>query len=368
MSRGDLVAEAERLGQALVPIAEGGTPGQVNRELVGAIAAAGLFDRLFTEDGVTAHDLCEIRQGLARVCPEAETAFAVQGLGGIPIHLWGSEPAKGTWLPGIVSGDAVAAFALTEPAAGSDAANLTMEARRDGDGFRLSGEKTYISNAPHADIAVVFARTTPDAGARGITAFAVPIDSAGIAGETLEMISPHPLGRWVFDGVFASTDQVIGELDQGFRVAMETLDLFRPSVGAFTLGMAEAALQIAVEHATSREAFGSTISEFQGVSHQLANARLAIEASRHLVYAAANAYDSGERETLTGLSAMAKLYSTEAAQAVVDTAIQITGARGLEADSTLAHLYREVRGTRIYEGTSEIQRNIIAREMFRGRI
>lgn len=368
MTGDDLALEAERLGQAIVPIAEGGTPGRVNRELVSALASAGLFSRLFDSDGVTARDLCLIRQGLARVCPEAETAFAIQGLGGIPILLHAHTELRDAWTPRIVSGEAVAAFALTEPGAGSDAASLEMEAVVDGEGYRLTGVKTYISNAPDADVAVVFARTTPGAGAKGVTAFAVDTSSEGIHGEAIAMISPHPIGRWQFEGVFVPGDSVVGQVDQGFRVAMTTLDLFRPSVGAFTLGMAEAALAIAVEHAASREAFGSSIAGFQGVSHQLADVRVAIEASRHLVYSAADAYDSGDHESLTGKSAMAKLFSTEAAQHAIDVAIQVLGARGLEADSTLAHLYREVRGTRIYEGTSEIQRNIIAREMFRGRL
>ena len=363
-----LVAEAERLGQALVPVAESGTPGRVNRDLVSALASAGLLDQLFADDGVTAVDLCQMRQGLARVCTEAETALAVQGLGGSPIHLSGSGAVREQWMPAIRSGGAVAAFALTEPGAGSDAANLAMAATPDGDGFRLTGEKRYISNAPEADIATVFARTTEGAGARGVTAFVVPIDAEGITPVRLDMISPHPLGGWVFDGVFVSGGHVLGEVDHGFRVAMQTLDLFRPSVGAFTVGMAEAALRIAVEHAATREAFGSPISEFQGVSHQLADVRMAIESSEHLVYSAAEAYDSGDSESLTGKAAMAKLHATETAQRAVDVAIQVLGARGLEADSTLAHLYKEVRAPRIYEGTSEIQRNIIARELFRGRI
>lgn len=362
-----LVEEAERLGHDLLPFAEMGTPGRVNSDLVTAIGAAGLFERLFPEEGTTAIELCQVRQGLARSCPEAETAFAVQGLGGVPIHLFGSEATQERWMPEIRAGRAVAAFALTEPGAGSDAANLSMTAERDGGGFRLSGEKTYISNAPDADVATVFARTTA-AGASGITAFVVPTDLDGVSGETIEMISPHPLGRWVFDGVLVSSEEILGETDHGFRVAMTTLDLFRPSVGAMALGMAEAALRIAVDHASSREAFGSAISEFQGVSHQLADVRLGIEAASHLVYSAAETYDSGLKDRLTGLSAMAKLAATETAQQAVDVAIQVLGARGLEADSTLAHLYKEVRAPRIYEGTSEIQRNIIARELFRGRI
>lgn len=364
----DLIAEVEQLGQALVPVAEHGEHGRVNRDLVQAIATAGLFDRLFSDDGISATELCQMRQGLARVCTEAETALAVQGLGGIPIMLFASDDLRSEWLPGLRSGDKVAAFALTEPGAGSDAGSLQMSAERDGDGFRLTGEKRYISNAPEADVATVFARTTEDAGARGVTAFVVPLDSDGVSGEHLEMVPPHPLGSWQFDGVLVPSSQVLGEVDHGFRVAMHTLDLFRPSVGAFALGMAEAALQIAVEHAKTREAFGTPISEFQGVSHQLADVRLSIEASTHLVYSAARAYDSGDRETLTGKSAMAKLHATEAAQKAVDVAIQVLGARGLETDSSLAHLYREVRAPRIYEGTSEIQRNIIARELFRGRI
>ncbi len=279
-----LVSESERLGQTLVPIAESGRPGHLNRDLVRALAAAGLFEMIFGEDGLSAGDLCRIRQGLARVCPEAETALAVQGLGGTPIHLFGSERVKRDWMPSLRAGEAVAAFALTEPDAGSDAASLAMQAEPDGDGFRLTGEKRYISNAPEADVATVFARTTADAGSRGVTAFAVRIESEGITGETLDMVSPHPLGSWVMDGVYVERANVLGEVDHGFRVAMQTLDLFRPSVGAFALGMAEAALRIAVDHAVTREAFGRKISEFQGVSHQLADVRLAIEAAAHLVY------------------------------------------------------------------------------------
>ncbi|MGD2103040.1 MAG: acyl-CoA dehydrogenase family protein [Acidimicrobiia bacterium] len=366
--RDTLIERAEKLGLELIPVAEVGHPGLVNRELVAAIGAAGLFDVVFADSGVTATDLCRIREGLARTCPEAETAFAVQGLGGAPIQLSGGDALRERWIPSLRSGAAVAAFALTEPGAGSDAAALELSAESDGDGFRLTGEKAYISNAPDADVATVFARTTPGKGSAGVTAFAVPIDSPGVSGESIAMISPHPIGRWSFDGVFVGMDAVIGEIGQGFKVAMQTLDLFRPSVGAFALGMAEAALAIAVEHATTREAFGSPIGEFQGVSHQLADVKVGIEAARHLVYDAAGVFDDGDREGLTGKAAMAKLASTETAQRAVDVAIQVLGARGLEADSTLAHLYKEVRAPRIYEGTSEIQRNIVARELFRGRI
>ena len=363
-----LVEECERLGHALIEVTEAGTSGQVNRRLLEALADHGLFDRLFSNETVTATDLCSIRQGLARVSTEAETAFAVQGLGAIPIHLSGGPQLRDQAMPGVRSGETVAAFALTEPGAGSDAAALSTVAETDGDGFRISGEKAYISNAPDADIYTLFARTTPGAGSRGITAFVVGSEMEGVSGERITMLSPHPLGRIHLDGVFVPRSNVLGEVDHGFRVAMQTLDLFRPSVGAFALGMAEAALRIATGHAMTRTAFGTPISDFQGVSHQLADVRVDIEAAELLVYSAAAAHDKGDAETLTGKAAMAKLHATETAQRAVDTAIQVLGARGLEADTTLAHLYLEVRAPRIYEGTSEIQRNIIARELFNGRI
>jgi hypothetical protein len=363
-----LVEDCERLGHALIELADAGESGRVNRPLVEAIGSHGLFDRLFAESTVTASDLCAIRQGLARVSTEAETAFAVQGLGAIPIHLAGSAELRDRLIPEIRSGGLVTAFALTEPGAGSDAAALNTTAEPDGDGFRLTGEKAYISNAPDADVYTLFARTTSGAGSRGITAFVVTSDMDGLSGDPIPMLSPHPLGRLHLDGVFVPVENVLGEVDHGFRVAMRTLDLFRPSVGAFALGMAEAALRIATSHAMTRAAFGTLISDFQGVSHQLADVRLAIEAAELLVYSAAAAHDEGDTDALTGKAAMAKLHATETAQKAVDTAIQVLGARGLEADSTLAHLYLEVRAPRIYEGTSEIQRNIIARELFNGRI
>jgi alkylation response protein AidB-like acyl-CoA dehydrogenase len=181
------------------------------------------------------------------------------------------------------------------------------------------------------------------------------------------LLSPHPIGRLRFEGVAVSTDHILGRRDEGFRVAMRTLDLFRPSVGAFAVGMGEAALRMAIAHAQERVAFGQPIAAFQAVSHNLANMAVSLEASRHLVYSAASANDRGDSELLTGLAAAAKVYATEAAQEVVDAAIQILGARGLEANHPLAHLYKEVRAPRIYEGTSEVQRNIIARELLRGR-
>jgi acyl-CoA dehydrogenase len=365
-TRSDRVREAEEIGSRLLETAHA-TDG-VNRRLVKALADEGLLGLVFEPGGVTAVELCAVRQGLARTNTAAETAFALQGLGGVPIHTSGTDSVRDSWVPLIRSGDAVVAFALTEPGAGSDAAAIATRAESDGDGFRITGEKAYISNAPDADVYTVFAATDPDAGSRGISAFVVPRDSEGLSGEAIQMVSPHPIGRLTFDGVLVPAANLLGELNRGFRVAMQTLDLFRPSVGAFALGMAEAALREAVSHATSRSAFGKPIAEFQGVSHQLADVRTAIAASEHLVYAAAQAFDDDNTDRLTGLAAMAKLHATETAEQAVDVAIQVLGARGLEASSLLAHLYLEVRAPRIYEGTSEIQRNIIARELFGERI
>jgi acyl-CoA dehydrogenase len=354
----------------LVPIAEAGKPGAVNRELIKAMGELGLLARLFpgVQSGkpsrdAAAMDLCLLREALATQSTEAETALALQGLGSYPILQSGVDSQVERWLPAVAAGDAVAAFALTEPSAGSDAAALQLAAERDGEGWRLSGEKIWISNAPEADFYTVFARTS-DAGSRGVSAFVVPGDRAGLSGEHLDMVSPHPIGRLVFDGVPVHRDELLGEENRGFRVAMRTLDLFRPSVGAFAVGMAQAALDAAVAHAGSRVAFGGPLKDQQTVSHTLAEMATRTEAARLLVYSAADAYDSGETK-IASRSAMAKLFATETAQFVVDAAVQIHGARALQRGHLLEHLYREVRAPRIYEGASEIQRTIIARELYR---
>ena len=267
------------------------------------------------------------------------------------------------WIPRVVADDAVAAFALTKPEAGSDTAALATKAEAAPGGFRVSGVKTFISNAPEADVYTLFARTTEGAGARGVTAFVVPGDSPGLSGAPLELLVPHPVGRLELHGVFVPHDHVLSEVDAGFEVAMDTLDLFRPSVGAFAVGMAQAALDAAIAHASTRKAFGKPLKEFQAMSHTLAEMATRLEAARLLVYAAGAAYDRGER--VTKASAMAKSYATETAQWIVDSAVQIHGARALEEGHLLERLYREVRAPRIYEGTTEIQREIIARELYR---
>jgi alkylation response protein AidB-like acyl-CoA dehydrogenase len=367
-------AEIRRLArEVFAPLAAAGERGRVNRPLVRALGDTGLLGRLFPTplggtggDGVSATELCRLREGLARECTEAETALALQGLGTYPLVQSGSPELAGRYVPAVARGEAVSAFALSEPGAGTDAAALTLAAEPDGAGWRLVGEKIWISNAPDADLYTVFARTgPPDSGARGVTAFVVTGAAAGLSGEPIEMIAPHAVGRLVFDGVAVGPDDVLGDVGAGFGVAMRTLDLFRPSVGAFAVGMAEAALDQAVAHARDRRAFGRPIADFQAVSHALADMATRTRAARLLVYDAARAYDEGRTADVTKLAAMAKLYATETAQSVVDGAVQILGARALVAGHPLEHLYREVRAPRIYEGTSEIQRTIIARALLR---
>ncbi|MHB1810146.1 MAG: acyl-CoA dehydrogenase family protein, partial [Solirubrobacteraceae bacterium] len=312
---------------------------------------------------VGALELCLIREGLARSCTAAETAFAVQGLGSFPLLQSGTPEAIDAWIPRLAAGEAVAGFALSEPDAGSDVAALSLRAQRDGDGFRLSGEKIWISNAPEADVYSVFARTSEGAGARGLTAFLVPRDSPGLSGEALHLLSPHPIGRLVFDGVHVPREHLLGEVDRGFAVAMRTLDLFRPSVGAFAVGIGQAALATALRRAAQRHAFGGPLKDRQALAHRFAELAARLQGARLLVHHAARAYDAGVRP-ITKAAAMAKLMATEVAQEVVDFALQVHGAAGLQRGHLLEHLYREVRAPRIYEGASEIQREIIARALF----
>jgi acyl-CoA dehydrogenase len=366
-------AEVRSLGaRELAPLAETGEPGRVNRELIKAMGRFGLLARLFP--GVAggqpsreapATDLCLLRESLATQSTEAETALALQGLGSYPVLQSGQAEQVRRWLPAVAAGDAVAAFALSEPGAGSDAAALELAAEPDGSGWRLTGQKMWISNAPEADFYTVFARTTAGARARGVSAFVVPADRPGLSGEHLDMVSPHPIGTLSFDGVPVLAGELLGERDRGFAVAMRTLDLFRPSVGAFAVGMAQAALDAAVAYASTRAAFGGPLKDQQAVAHLLAEMATRTEAARLLVYSAAAALDEGTA-AVAGRSAMAKLLATETAQYVVDAAVQIHGARALQRGHLLEHLYREVRAPRIYEGASEIQRTIIARELLRG--
>ncbi|MCQ4209348.1 acyl-CoA dehydrogenase family protein [Streptomyces longispororuber] len=351
----------EQARTRLAPLAEKGEPGHVNRPLVAELGQLGLLERLFTSGAL---DLCLMRESLARVCTEAETALALQGLGAHPVHAYGTAEQRARWLPEVGAGRAVAAFALSEPGAGSDAAALALAARPDGAGWRLTGEKCWISNAPEADFYTVFARTGPDAGARGVTAFLVPADRPGLTGSALDMLSPHPIGALAFDDVPVTAADVLGETGGGFRVAMNTLNLFRPSVGAFAVGMAQAALDATLAHTARRDAFGGKLKDLQAVNHAVADMALRVESARLMVHAAASAYDAGA-DGVPRRAAMAKLLATETAQQVVDAAVQLHGARALRRGHLLEHLYREVRAPRIYEGASEVQRTIIARELYK---
>ncbi|SNS69780.1 acyl-CoA dehydrogenase [Asanoa hainanensis] len=353
--------------ERLAPLAR--HDGRVNRPLLRAMGDAGLVRAAFGGTGDQPRDaaalqLCLLRETLAQVSAEAETALALQGLGSYPILQSGRPECAARWIPRVVSGEAVAAFALSEPDAGSDAAALKLRAERDGPGWRLTGEKMWISNAPDADVYSVFARTTPDARAKGVTAFAVPGDAAGLSGEPLDMLSPHPIGRLVFDGVCVGPEALLGEVDGGFAVAMRTLDLFRPSVGAFAVGMAQSALDATVAYVRTREVHGGPLARQQAVAHRVADLATELEAARLLVYAAAAAYDAGDQpRDQRRRSAMAKLFATEAAQRIVDGCVQLHGAVALRGGHLLEQLYRDVRSLRIYEGASEIQRTIIARDL-----
>ncbi|MER6213650.1 acyl-CoA dehydrogenase family protein [Streptomyces sp. NPDC001674] len=346
----------------LRPLAEKGEPGRVNRPLLAELGELGLLERVF---GSGALELCLLRESLAYGCTEAETALALQGLGGHPVLRSGSAAQRERWLPEVRAGRLVAAFALSEPGAGSDAAALALAALPEGAGWRLEGAKCWISNAPEADFYTVFARTGEAPGAKGITAFLVPADRPGLTGEALDMLSPHPIGSLAFDGVPVGREDVLGEPGQGFRVAMETLNLFRPSVGAFAVGMARAALDATLAHTAGRTAFGGVLADLQTVGHRVAEMATRTEAARLLVYAAACAYDAGAPD-VPRRAAMAKLLATETAQYVVDHAVQLHGAAALRRGHLLEHLYREVRAPRIYEGASEVQRGIIAKELYRG--
>jgi acyl-CoA dehydrogenase len=369
-----LLEESHRLAcDVYAPIVGRSEPGRVDRPLVQALAANGSLARLFpgAAEGkpsghVSAFDLCLLREGLAQGSTEAETALAMQGLGGHAILSAGRSDVVRRWVPRIARGEAVAAFALTEADHGTDAGAIETRAEPAGSGYRLIGEKAWISNAPDADVYVLFARTTHGVGSKGITAFVVPGNAPGLSGEPSDLLSPHAIGRLVLDGVHVPTSHVLGEVDHGFRVAMRTLDLFRPSVGAFAVGMAQAALDAAVTHAGSRQSFGKPLHRHQAVSQALGEMATRTEAARLIVRAAAARYDADPSDPgVTMASAMAKLFATEAAQFVVDAAVQIHGASGLERGHLLEHLYREVRAPRIYEGTSEIQREIVARELYR---
>ena len=307
--------------------------------------------------------LCLIRETLARHDGLADFAFAMQGLGAGPISLFGNAKQR-NWLKRTRAGDAIAAFALTEPQSGSDVANIALTAQRYGDGFVLDGEKTWISNGGIADLYVVFARTGEAPGAKGLSAFLLPGKKlAGFSiAERLETIAPHPLARLKFERVTVPASAMIGAPGDGFKVAMATLDIFRATVGAAALGFARRALDETVARAKARELFGGPLADLQLVQASIAEMALDVDAAALLVYRAAWAKDNGAAR-VTREAAMAKLYATERAQSVIDKAVQLHGGDGVRHGHIVERLYREIRALRIYEGASEVQKVIIARQV-----
>jgi acyl-CoA dehydrogenase len=310
--------------------------------------------------------LCLAREALAYRSALGDFAFAMQGLGSGAITLFGSDELRERYLPVVVDGRCIAAFALSEREAGSDVAALATTARRDGDDYILNGEKTWISNAGIADLYVTFARTS-DNGAKGLSVFAVDAATAGVSvPERIETISPHPLGVVRFENARIPASARIAAEGDGFKVAMATLDVFRSTVGAAALGFARRALDESITHAKSRKLFGAPLSALQLTQASIAEMATDVDAAALLVYRAAWTKDSGAPR-VTREAAMAKWFATEAAGRVCDRAVQLFGGRGVTQGEVVERLYRDVRALRIYEGASEIQQVVIARQTLESR-
>lgn len=333
------------------------------RRLVRAMGNAGLLRASVSLQGrLDVRTLCLAREILARHSGLADFAFAMQGLGAGPITLAGTAEQKARFLPEVGSGRTIAAFALTEPASGSDVAAIETRATVDGDEVVLDGEKTWISNGGIAGFYVVFARTGEGPGAKGLSAFIVEADRPGLhVAERLHVIAPHPLARLTLDGCRVPLANRVGEAGRGFALAMATLDVFRATVGAAALGFARAALAHTLERAHARTLFGAPLGELPLAQASLAEMALGVDAAALLVYRAAWTKDSGAAR-VTREASMAKLYATEAAQEVIDKAVQLHGGDGVRCGSKVEELYREVRALRIYEGASEVQKIVIARQ------
>jgi acyl-CoA dehydrogenase len=304
------------------------------------------------------------RETLAYHSALADFAFAMQGLGSGAISLFGTVEQKRQWLPNVASGEATAAFAMTEPECGSDAANMQTSAMRDGNEWVIVGEKTLISNGGIADFYVTFARTGEGEGAKGLSAFIVPAETVTVA-ERIEVIAPHPLARLKYDNVRIPADAIVGEPGEGFRIGMETLNLFRVTVGAAALGFARRALDEALSFATRRRLGSATLGDNAVTQAKLADMALLVDASALLIYRAAWQQDEGGVDNRRA-AAMAKLHATESAQQVIDAAVQMHGGAGVTRGAKVEELYRDVRALRIYEGASEVQRQIIARDLLKG--
>ncbi|MES3034776.1 MAG: acyl-CoA dehydrogenase family protein [Gemmatimonadota bacterium] len=328
------------------------------RHAVGGVAHGGTHDRIDTRA------ICLIRETLARHDGLADFVFAMQGLGSGAISLHGTDEQRAQYLPRVARGDAIAAFALSEPDAGSDVAALSCRARVEGDTVILDGEKTWISNGGIADFYVVFARTGEAPGSRGISAFIVDAVTPGLEiAERIEVVAPHPLARLRFDGCRVPLSSRLGGAGEGFKVAMRTLDVFRTSVAAAALGFARRALDEALQRASTRRMFGGTLGDLQLTQATLARMATTVDSAALLTYRAAWLRDSGR--SVTREAAMAKLVATEGAQEVVDAAVQLLGGLGVMRGNVVEQLYREVRSLRIYEGATEVQQLIIGRDLLR---
>ena len=333
------------------------------RKLVRMMGDAGWLEYSASEAGtLDVRTLCLIRETLARHDGLADFAFAMQGLGTGAITLFGTDKQKATWLTQTRAGSAISAFALTEPQSGSDVANSTMTATRDGDFYVLNGEKTWISNGGIADVYTVFARTGEAPGAKGLSAFIVPANTAGLdVKERLETIAPHPLATLEFKDCRIPAADMIGNPGQGFAIAMSVLDVFRSTVAAAALGFARRALDETLTRVTKRQVQGQALAELQLVQGHIADMALDIDAAALLIYRAGWTKDSGAPR-ITREAAMAKLFATEQAQVIIDKAVQLHGGDGVRTGQTVERLYREIRALRIYEGASDVQKIIIARQ------
>ena len=316
-------------------------------------------------EGVQARDLCIFREELSRGSALADTMFAMQALGSYPITLAGSEEQKKRYLPAIAKGEAIAAFALTEPEAGSDISAMRTRAVRDGNGYRLTGVKRFISNAGIARTYTLFASTDPEKKIKGISAFVVEADTPGFfLKEKTSLLSPNPIGVIAFEDCRIPRTQLLGQEGEGVKIALATLDTLRCTVAAAAVGLAQRALEEAIKYSRARRQFGQALAEFQATQFKLADMATELEASRLLVYQAAWASDHKQKD-LKQKASMAKLFATEAAQRIVDQALQIHGGMGVVTGTPVERLYRDVRALRIYEGTSEIQRLVIAKGLLK---
>lgn len=361
-----LAKDLEAWCEAAIHDAEASDTDVACRALVRELGSAGFLKLCVSEDATRpdVRSLSIARETLARHHVLADFAFAMQGLGSGAISLFGTIEQKRQWLPRVASGAAIAAFAMTEPECGSDAANVAMTATRNGDDWVLDGEKTYISNGGIADFYLTFARTGGE-GSRGLSAFIVPAADVQVV-KRIEVVAPHPLARLRYEKVRVPADALVGSPGEGFRIGMEVLNLFRVTVAAAALGFARRALDEALDWSMSRRLGNQTLADNAVTQAKLADMATAIDASALLVYRAAWQQDIGEADNRRA-AAMAKLTATESAQKVIDDAVQLHGGAGVTRGVKVESLYRDIRALRIYEGASEVQRQIIAKDMLRER-